>query len=99
MDITEQLEPLHALTRELTEQDRAGRPNPLTYTDNDVIAALLVFNHIMNNRLVAKLTDEKVGIGMAQTIVANYTLLTKDLVLGMTGIDSATYYKSKGEAK
>ena len=77
---TEKLESLHRLAEEIIRDDEAGR-EALQYTRDDVIAATVVFSHIMGARFVQYLEHEKVGIKAGRR-------LTKDLGNRIGGVVS-----------
>lgn len=47
---SEILEPLHGVAEELSEVDRRGKAHLIEYTELDVIAATIVFTHILANK-------------------------------------------------
>lgn len=95
-DRSEILEPLHACLRELLERDKQGSSQAVKYTDNDVVAATLLFAHILGNRLVHRLSDEKVGISMAGELGKHYAALINEVTLGMSTVDTSKFYKGRG---
>lgn len=89
-NVTEMLEPVHNIVRELLEIEKKGKNVPV-YTDSDVIATALLFAHVMGNRLSDKLIDERVSIGMSKHLASTYgdsiALLTKQ----MSSVDLNSY--------
>lgn len=98
-DISEILEPVHTCLRELLEREKKGMSQSVVYTDDDVMAAALLFTHVTGNRLVHQLTEEKVGIGMASKLAKHYSALINEITDSMSGINPATYYKDEGSDK
>lgn len=99
LEESEILEPLHACLREVLEMERQGRGLNYRYTDHDVIAASLMYATILSNRLIHHLKDEKAGIGLANEVGQHYTALIREITLGMTGIDTSTFFKERKEKK
>lgn len=93
---SEILEPLHTCLRELLERDRTGSSLDIKYTDDDVVAATLMYAHILGNRLIHNLTEEKAGIALAQELTKHYSVLINEVTLGMSKVDTSVYYKGRG---
>jgi hypothetical protein len=98
-EISEILEPLHACLRELLESDRRGKTHLIEYTDKDVIAASLVYSHILGNRLVHHLTKEKASLERTKLLGNSYGEAIQKLTKGMSGVDLNDYYKGKGKGE
>ncbi len=47
---SEILEPLHVVAEEVSEVDRRGKAHLIEYTELDVIAATVVFTHVLANK-------------------------------------------------
>jgi hypothetical protein len=90
---SEILEGVHACVRELLDVESKGNGDKLDYTDDDVIAVTLLYSLVMGNRLIKTLTDERVSIGMSKEIASNYAFQLRQLTLGMTRVDTSSYYK------
>lgn len=94
-EISEVLEPLHHCLRELLERERKGISQSIVYTDDDVMAATLMYSHILGNRLVSKLTEEKVSLGMSSNTGRHFSTLINEVTLGMSNIDPSRYYQNR----
>lgn len=92
---SEILEPLHTCLRELIDRDLNRKGDLIKYTDDDVVAATLLYSHILGNRLVHTLTDERVSIGMAQELARNYSNEIQNVTTSMSRVDVSNYYKEK----
>ena len=86
---SEILEPLHAVANELTEVDRRGKAHLIEYTELDVIAATVVFTHIMANKKAHHYADiagskdlERISKEMTE-----YGVRIRTIVQEMTGVD------------
>lgn len=99
LEESEILEPLHTCLRELLELEKQGRGLNYTYTDHDVIAATLMYVTVLSNRMLHKLKDEKVSIGMATDLAKHYNALVHEVTLGMSGIDTSTFFKERNSNK
>ncbi len=95
LEQTEILEPLHNTLRELLELESQGKSQDLEYTDDDIIAATLVYTHVTGNRLIHWLTEEKASIGIAKILSANMALQITTLTKQITNVDVSKYYKGK----
>lgn len=87
MDQSEILEPLHNCLREVLELDTKGKGAEIVYTDNDVLAAALMFGHVLGNRLMHKLTDEKASIGLSRHLATTYGESIAVIAKQMSGVD------------
>jgi hypothetical protein len=94
---SEILEPIHACLRELLERDRLGKGHLMEYTDHDVVAATLVFSHILGNRLAHKLTRENVNLDYSKELATGFGISIINLAKMMSGVDVATLYKGNEE--
>lgn len=95
LEISEILEPLHNCLRECIERDDDAKGHLMIYTDADVVAATLMFSHVLGNRMAHKLTNMKSDQAsikkMAQDSGERIRLITKH----MSGVNLAEYYKRK----
>lgn len=91
------MEPLHVCLRELLERDHQGKSHLIEYTDADVVAAALMFSHVLGNRLIHNLTREKVSLGMSQHLATTYGGMIQHLTKSMTGVDVNVFNNGKGK--
>ena len=97
MHQSEILEPLHRLARELIDVDARSKSHLLEYTDDDVMAAVLVFGHILINRKAHALERDGISEEEGAKVMERYGEKIHDLTLGMTGVNIQTYYDSTTE--
>ena len=99
LEMTEYLEPLHHVAREVVELEATNKAFYYEYYDEDVMAAVLVFNHVLANRKIH--FHNKINKPMDQSTaeLKLYGEQLRALVEYMTGIDTQTYYKDKGRNK
>lgn len=90
---SEILEPLHTCLRELLARDEAKKTHLIEYTDADVIAAHLMYTHIMGNRLAHRFGREKVPINTTTFIAKTYAEQIRLTTKQMAQLDIAEYYK------
>ena len=86
---SEILEPLHDVANELTEVDKRGKAHLIEYTELDVIAAAVVFTHIMANKKAHHYVDIA-GVKDLDRIskeMTEYGTRIRNIVKEMTGID------------
>lgn len=94
---SEILEPLHKCLRELLSLEQSGTgKGGMEYTDHDIVAATLLYSHIMGNRLIVNLKEEKASIGLAQHLAGTYGEAIQVLTKQMTAVDINVIYKGKG---
>ena len=93
--MTESLEPVHRVVKELIDREALGKV-ATGYTDTDVMAVSLLYVHTLGSRFLEKLTDERASIGLSSQLAdglsEGVSLLTKQA----TGVDlkkSNTNYK------
>lgn len=84
---------MHRCVRELIESDMSGRSQDISYTDQDVIAATLLYTHVMNNRMIHKLVEEKVSLGYSRQVSSNYSTMINNLTKMMSDVDTKNYRK------
>ena len=95
---TEMLEPLHNVAVEVSDIDRRGKAHLLEYTELDVVAAAVVFTHIMANKKahsqveITNVKDFEKVVGEMR----DYGIRIRQLVKEMTGVDLNENIK-KGE--
>lgn len=94
---SEILEPLHTCLRELLELEKQGRGVNNEYTDHDIIAATLMYATVLGNRMYHNLKNEKASIGMASDMSQHYTALIREVTLGMSGVDTSTFFKERNK--
>lgn len=86
---SEILEPLHRLANELAEVDNKGKAHLIEYTKLDVIAAAMVFTHIMANKKAHQYVQLS-GVKDLDTVtleMEDYGKRIRQLVLDMTSVD------------
>lgn len=93
--ITEYLEPLHQVAREVVDIEARNKSYFYEYLDEDVMAAVLVFNHIMASRKIHHHHKINKPINQANEELMVYGEQLRALVEYMTGIDTQTYYSDK----
>jgi len=93
---SEILEPLHKCLRELLSLDKSRASGKIEFTDHDIIAITLMYSHILGNRLIYNLKDEKVSIGLSQHLASSFGEAIQVLTKQMTAIDINVVYKDKG---
>lgn len=96
-EISEILEPLHACLKELIERDHLNKSHLIEYTDRDVVAISMMYAHILGNRLIHNLTDEKASLGLSQHLATTYGNMIHDITESMSGVDVRVYSNSKGK--
>ena len=99
MEESEILEPLHTCLREILELEKQGRGLNNSFTDHDIIAATLMYATVLANRMIHNLEDEKASIGIARDMSQHYSALIREVTLGMSGIDTSTYFKERESKK
>lgn len=90
---SEILEPIHACLRELIEWDKAKKTHLIRYTDHDIVAITLLYVHILGNRIIHTLSDEKVSVTFSKEIVENYVDMVKKLTLAMSRVNVSEHFK------
>ena len=90
---SEILEPLHNCLRELLARDEAKKNHLIEYTDADVIAAHLMYTHIMANRFAHRSGRERLPMETVQFIAQNYAAQIRLTTKQMANLDIAEYYK------
>jgi hypothetical protein len=93
LEESEILEPIHTCLRELLEVDKQGKGHLIQYTDHDIVAITVLFSNILGNRLIHKMTDEKVSLGFSQATAKSYGRMIQELALAMTGVDLIEHFK------
>lgn len=97
LEESEILEPLHSCLRELLERDRKGKGHLIEYTDNDVVAATLMYSHILSNRLAHKLNRENSSLKLSQELATSFGISIVNLTKTMSGVDIPEFYKGDKE--
>lgn len=95
MEESEILEPIHTCLRELLELERKGKSQNYEFTDHDIVAATLLYSHILGNRLIHNLTDERASIGLSKHLGSTYGDAIQVLTKQMTGVDIKVMYNEK----
>lgn len=86
---SEILEPLHVVAQELSEVDARGRGHLIEYTKLDVLAATIVFTHILANKKAhgyVKIRGAK-DLETVSKEMEEYGNRIKNIVYDMTGMD------------
>lgn len=86
---SEILEPLHSVARELADLDSRGKAHLIEYTKLDVIAAAMVFTHIMANKKAHQYV-QALNVKDVDTVtkeMEDYGKRIRQLVLDMTAVD------------
>ena len=86
---SEILELLHSVAEEVSELDAKKKSHLLEYTELDVIAAAVVFTHVMANRKAhqyVRIAGPK-DLDRAADEMSSYGKRIKDLVNEMTNVD------------
>lgn len=86
---SETLEPLHSVARELADLDNRGKAHLIEYTKLDVIAAAMVFTHIMANKKAHQYV-QALNVKDVDTVtkeMEDYGKRIRQLVLDMTAVD------------
>lgn len=96
-EVTEVLEPIHRTLKELLDMERKGLSEDIVYTDIDITAVTLLYAHVMGNRLVDKLTEEKAGIGLASELGKHFAATIAETTMGMTGVDTSKYHRKRSK--
>lgn len=83
------MEPLHNVASELSEVDRRGKAHLYEYTELDVIAATLVFTHILANKKAHQYVEVASEDDLDSIIqeMHNYGARIRKLVKDMSGIE------------
>lgn len=92
LEKSEILEPLHTCLKEVLDKEKAGGLN-IEYTDEDVIAATLMFSHVLGNRMIHLYTDERASIGLSQHLAATFGEQIQIITKQMTKVDISLIYK------
>jgi len=90
---SEILEPLHNCLRELLARDEAKKGHLMEYTDADVIAAHLMYTHIMGNRFAHRSGRDKIPLETTTFLAQNYAAQIRLTTKQMSSLDIAEYYK------
>lgn len=83
------MEPLHDVASELSEVDRRGKAHLIEYTESDVIAATIVFTHILANKKAhqyAEITNVE-GFNRIVKEMHDYGARIRALVKEMSGVE------------
>ena len=96
MEESEILEPVHKCLRELLDLEKKGKSQNYEYTDHDIVAATLLYSHILGNRLIHRLTDERASIGLSKHLGKTYGEAIQLLTKQMTNVDISVVYNEKG---
>lgn len=84
--ITEKLESLHRLAEEIMQDDAEGK-FPMKYTKDDVLAATVVFSHVMGAQFSHYMIDEKMPIGASRHLTQHLGAEISKTVKYATTID------------
>lgn len=96
LEESEVLEGLHRNLREVLDLERKGSMKHTEYTDSDVVAAALMYAHVLGNRMGLMLVDERTSIGLAQHLADSFALQVQVLTKQVANVDINAVYK-KGE--
>lgn len=97
LDISEILEPLHACLGELLESDRQGKSHLIEYTNKDIVAATLIYAHVLGNRLTHNMMREKASLELSQHLASTYGNMIHNLTKSMAGVEISVIHNGKGE--
>lgn len=86
IQMTEKLEPLHHLAEEILGDDAKGK-FPLKYTKDDIVAATVVFSHVMGAQFTHVMIDEKVPLGVSRHLAQHLGTEVQHLVKYATKVD------------
>jgi hypothetical protein len=93
--ISEILEPLDRLATELLQEDDAHRSHFVRYSDEDIVSAVLVFQHVLGNRAAWYYIDmhdpNRSDIDTNQ-IATDLGTGISDLVMKMANFDIKKHY-------
>ena len=92
---SEILKPIHTCLRELLEVDKEGKGHLIEYTDHDIVAITLLFSNILGNRLIHRMTDEKVSLGFSQSTAKSYGNMIQEITEAMTGVSLKEHFKGR----
>lgn len=94
---SEILEPIHACLRELAAWDKAKKSHLLKYTDDDIVAATMLYIAVVANRLIHTLSEEQVNAKYSKEIVENYAENIRQLTEAITRVNVTNHFKENKE--
>jgi hypothetical protein len=93
LEQSEILEPLHTCLREVLQLDKDGKSSQIEYTDDDVLAASLMLAHVLGNRLMHRLVEERASIGLSRHLATTYGESIAVIAKQMSGVDINVMHK------
>lgn len=88
---SEILEPVHNCVRELLGRDEAGRK--MEYSDEDVIAASLLYSSVLGSRLSQKLNESNASMALCTDLALSCGQRIRQLTIDMSSVDTNTHYR------
>lgn len=95
LEESETLELLHKCLREAMDLEKRGLLKNVVYTDHDVAAATLMYSHVLGNRLIHTLMDERTSIRLSQHLGKTYGEAIHLLTRQMSGVDINITYNQE----
>ena len=89
---SEILEPLHALAYELIDVDARQKGFLIEYTEDDIMAAAIVFNHIIQNKRIHIESRTNIKLSDAIENSKHFGQELHEFILKNTGVNTKTYY-------